>query len=132
MHSTPPGWLPQENASVDPNLNITLDDIKDDQEIKSEYIEAVKEQLKTVYDPEISVDLYTLGLIYDVKITSERYVFVLMSLTSAFCPAADSMPREIQQKIESIPGLKCKVRITMTPQWSRDMIDPEIRGLMGL
>lgn len=132
MHSTPPGWLPQENVSVDPNLNITLDDIKDDQEIKSEYIEAVKEQLKTVYDPEISVDLYTLGLIYDVKITSERYVFVLMSLTSAFCPAADSMPREIQQKIESIPGLKCKVRITMTPQWSRDMIDPEIRGLMGL
>ena len=132
MHSTPPGWIPHGNPAVDPNVNLTLDDITDDQGVKQEYIEAVKEQLKTVYDPEISVDLYTLGLIYDVKITSERYVFVLMSLTSAFCPAADSMPREIQQKIESIPGLKCKVRITMTPQWTREMIEPDMRSLMGL
>ena len=51
------------------------------------------------------------------KITSEQYVFVLMSLTSAFCPAADSMPREIIQKIEgNMPGFKCKVKITMIPQ----------------
>ena len=98
MDNTPPGWIPHGNPSVDPNVHITLDDIKDDDNVKQEYIEKVKEQLKTVYDPEISVDLYTLGLIYDVKITSERYVFVLMSLTSAFCPAADSMPKEIQQK----------------------------------
>ena len=132
MDNTPPGWIPHGNPSVDPNVHITLDDIKDDDTVKQEYIEKVKEQLKTVYDPEISVDLYTLGLIYDVKITSERYVFVLMSLTSAFCPAADSMPKEIQQKIESIPGLKCRVRITMTPQWTRDMIDPDMRSLMGL
>ena len=120
------------SPSVDPQVHTTLDDIKDDAETKQEYIEKIKEQLKTVYDPEISVDLYTLGLIYDVKITSERYVFVLMSLTSAFCPAADSMPKEIQQKIESIPGLKCKVRITMTPQWTREMIEPSMRSLMGL
>ena len=132
MDNTPPGWIPHGNPSVDPNVHITLDDIKDDDAVKQEYIEKVKEQLKTVYDPEISVDLYTLGLIYDVKITSERYVFVLMSLTSAFCPAADSMPKEIQQKIESIPGLKCRVRITMTPQWTRDMIEPNMRSLMGL
>ena len=132
MHNTPPGWIPHGNPSVDPNVHTTLDDIKDDDNVKQEYIEKVKEQLKTVYDPEISVDLYTLGLIYDVKITSERYVFVLMSLTSAFCPAADSMPKEIQQKIESIPGLKCRVRITMTPQWTRDMIEPDMRSLMGL
>jgi len=132
MDSTPPGWTPHGNPSVDPHVHATLDDIKDDQETKQEYIEKIKEQLKTVYDPEISVDLYTLGLIYDVKITSERYVFVLMSLTSAFCPAADSMPKEIQQKIESIPGLKCKVRITMTPQWTREMIEPSMRSLMGL
>ena len=132
MDNTPPGWIPHGNPSVDPNVHITLDDINDDDAVKQEYIEKVKEQLKTVYDPEISVDLYTLGLIYDVKITSERYVFVLMSLTSAFCPAADSMPKEIQQKIESIPGLKCRVRITMTPQWTRDMIEPDMRSLMGL
>ena len=132
MFSPPPEHTPQQEPAVDPHVHATLDDIKDDQETKQEYIEKIKEQLKTVYDPEISVDLYTLGLIYDVKITSERYVFVLMSLTSAFCPAADSMPKEIQQKIESIPGLKCKVRITMTPQWTREMIEPSMRSLMGL
>jgi len=132
MHSTPPGWIPQDNASVDPSLHVTLEDIKEDTEVHQEFIDIVKEKLKTVYDPEITVDIYTLGLIYDVKITSDRYVFVLMSLTSAFCPAADSMPREIQQKIESIPGLRCKVRITMTPQWSREMIEPGMRDLLGL
>ena len=132
MDNTPPGWIPHGNPSVDPNVHTTLDDVKDDDTVKQEYIKKGTEQLRTVYDPEISVDLYTLGLIYDVKITSERYVFVLMSLTSAFCPAADSMPKEIQQKIESIPGLKCRVRITMTPQWTRDMIEPDMRSLMGL
>jgi metal-sulfur cluster biosynthetic enzyme len=132
MHNTPPGWIPQPHTSIDPKLHATLDDIQDHEETKKEYIEQITEKLKTVYDPEITVDLYTLGLIYDVKVTSERYVFVLMSLTSAFCPAADTMPVEIQQKIESIPGLKCKVRITMTPQWSREMIDPNMRDLIGL
>ena len=132
MHSTPPGWLPQENAAVDPNLHATLDDIQDHEELKQQYVDKIRDQLKTVYDPGITVDIYSLGLIYDVKVISERYVFVLMSLTSAFCPAADSMPKEVQQKVESIPGLKCKVKITMTPQWSREMIDPQMRDLMGL
>tara|TARA_B100000941_G_C27964451_1_gene283186 strand:- start:9 stop:455 length:447 start_codon:yes stop_codon:yes gene_type:complete len=128
-----PDWPPQPKPAVDPNVHITLDDIKDDKEMKDEYIPYIKEQLETVYDPEISVDIYKLGLIYDVKVTSERHVFVLMSLTSAFCPAADSMPREIIQKIEgNIPGLKCKVRITMVPQWGREMIQPDLRTLMGL
>ena len=55
-----------------------------------------------------------------------------MSLTTAFCPAADTIPIDVQQKVESIPGLKCKVKITMQPQWGRDMINPEMRDLMGL
>ena len=55
-----------------------------------------------------------------------------MSLTSAFCPAADQIVNNVKMNIESIPGLKCKVRVTMTPQWTREMIDPEIRGLLGL
>ena len=115
------------------SLEVTLDDIEDDQKLKQEHIKRIREQLETVYDPEISVDIYKLGLIYDVKITSDQYVFVLMSLTSAFCPAADSMPREIQQKIEgNMPGFKCKVRITMLPQWGKEMIQPDIRSLMGL
>ena len=132
MYETDDPDLRQPTPAVDPQVNATLSDIKDDQEMRLEFINKITEKLKTCYDPEISTDIYTLGLIYDVKVTSERYVFVLMSLTSAFCPAVDEIVNGVRQAVESIPGLKCKVRITMTPTWSRDMIDPEIRDLMGL
>ena len=78
------------------------------------------------------MDIYNLGLIYDVKVTEDKTVHVLMSLTSAFCPAADIIPKDVMDKVESISGLKCKVKITMQPQWGRDMINPEVRDLMGL
>ena len=132
MNETDDPDLRQPTPSVDPQVNATLSDIKDDQEMRLEFINKITEKLKTCYDPEIDTDIYTLGLIYDVKVTSERYVFVLMSLTSAFCPAVDEIVNGVRQAVESIPGLKCKVRITMTPMWSRDMIDPEIRDLMGV
>ena len=129
-----PGWPPkqQTDASVDPQLMTDLSEIKEHPPTQQEYMPQIVEQLKQCYDPEISVDIYNLGLIYDVKVTEEGWVHVLMSLTSAFCPAADLIPRDVQQKIESIPNLKCKVKITMQPQWGRDMINPEIRELMGL
>lgn len=113
-------------------MKLDLSDITDHQETRLEYINKITEVLKEVYDPEISTDIYTLGLIYDVKVTESRYVHVLMSLTSAFCPAADQIVNNVKMNVESIPGLKCNVRVTMTPQWTRDMIDPEIRGLLGL
>ena len=128
----PPGWQPQPQTSIDPQLECDLKDIQDDQTTRLEFIELITEKLKTVYDPEISIDIYNLGLIYDIKVTKTQHVFVLMSLTSAFCPAADTIPVDVQQKVESIPGLKCKVRITMQPQWDRHMINPEMRDLMGL
>ena len=127
----PPGWQPQPQTSIDPQLECDLKDIQDDQTTRLEFIELITEKLKTVYDPEISIDIYNLGLIYDIKVTKTQHVFVLMSLTSAFCPAADTIPVDVQQKIESIPGLKCKVKITMQPQWDRHMINPEMRDLMG-
>jgi len=129
-----PGWppQPQQEASVDPQLMTDLSEIKEHPPTQQEYMPQIVEQLKQCYDPEISVDIYNLGLIYDVKVTEDGWVHVLMSLTSAFCPAADLIPRDVQQKIESIPNLKCKVKITMQPQWGRDMINPEVRQLMGL
>mgnify|MGYP001272125030 FL=1 len=129
-----PNWPPQPQPSpaVDPQLQTDLKDIKEHPPTQQEYMPKIVEKLKECYDPEISVDIYNLGLIYDVKVTEEGWVHVLMSLTSAFCPAADMIPRDVQQKIESIPNLKCKVKITMQPQWGRDMINPEIRDLMGL
>ena len=128
----PPGWQPQPQTSIDPQLECDLKDIQDDQTTRLEYIDLITEKLKTVFDPEISIDIYNLGLIYDIKVTKTQHVFVLMSLTSAFCPAADTIPIDVQQKVESIPGLKCKVKITMQPQWDRHMINPEMRDLMGL
>ena len=127
----PPGWQPQPQTSIDPQLECDLKDIQDDQTTRLEFIELITEKLKTVFDPEISIDIYNLGLIYDIKVTKTQHVFVLMSLTSAFCPAADTIPIDVQQKVESIPGLKCKVKITMQPQWDRHMINPEMRDLMG-
>ena len=128
----PAGWQPQPQTSIDPQLECDLKDIQDDETTRLEFIELITEKLKTVYDPEISIDIYNLGLIYDIKVTKTQHVFVLMSLTSAFCPAADTIPIDVQQKVESIPGLKCKVKITMQPQWDRHMINPEMRDLMGL
>ena len=132
MIETPPGWLPNDKASVDPQLQTDLSDIKEHPPTQQEYMPKIVEKLKEVYDPEISIDIYNLGLIYDVKVTEAGYVHVLMSLTSAFCPSADMIPKDVQQKVESIPNLKCKVKITMQPQWGRDMINPEVRDLMGL
>ena len=128
----PYGWQPQPKTNIDPQLECDLKDIQDDQTTRLEFIELITEKLKTVYDPEISIDIYNLGLVYDIKVTKTQHVFVLMSLTSAFCPAADTIPIDVQQKIESIPGLKCKVKITMQPQWDRHMINPDMRDLMGL
>ena len=129
-----PNWPPQPQPSpaVDPQLETDLKDIKEHPPTQQEYMPRIVEKLKECYDPEISVDIYNLGLIYDVKVTEAGWVHVLMSLTSAFCPAADMIPRDVMQKIESIPGLKCKVKITMQPQWGRDRVNPEIRDLMGL
>ena len=128
----PAGWTPGEfKPSIDPSLETTIDDIKNDDKTRKEYIDLIVEKLKTVYDPEITIDIYNLGLIYDIRVTDAQYVFVLMSLTSAWCPAADTIPVDVQQKVESIPGLKCKVKITMVPQWDRHMINPEMRDLMG-
>jgi len=132
MIDMPPGWTPQPNTSVDPQLNTDLKDIKEHPPTQEELMPIIVEKLKECYDPEISVDIYNLGLIYDVKVTEDKTVHVLMSLTSAFCPAADIIPKDVMDKVESISGLKCKVKITMQPQWGRDMINPEVRDLMGL
>ena len=133
MMDIPAGWTPGEfKPSIDPMLETTIDDIKNDDRTREKFIDLIVEKLKTVYDPEISIDIYNLGLIYDIRVTEAQYVFVLMSLTSAWCPAADTIPVDVQQKIESIPGLKCKVKITMVPQWDQDKINPDHRGLLGL
>ena len=123
---------PMGGSTVDPNLEATINDVVNHEETKQKYREQIIANLKKCYDPEISIDIYTLGLIYDFKVTEDSTVHVLMSLTSAFCPAVDMILADVKSQVESIEGIKeCKITITMVPQWGKEMIDPEVVELMG-
>jgi metal-sulfur cluster biosynthetic enzyme len=126
------GMPPMGGSTVDPNLEATINDVINHEETKQKYNEQIVANLKKCYDPEISIDIYTLGLIYDFKVTEDSTVHVLMSLTSAFCPAVDMILADVKSQVESIEGIKeCKITITMVPQWGKEMIDPEVVELMG-
>ena len=88
--------------------------------------------LKTIYDPEIPVDVYELGLIYEVKIDSEHFVTIEMTLTSPNCPVAESMPQEIEDKVRSHPEVRdAKVNIVFDPPWDKDMMSEEAQLELG-
>ena len=79
--------------------------------------------LKSIYDPEIPVDVYELGLIYEVKIDKESNVQIQMTLTSPNCPVAESMPKEVEDKVAEITDVKsAKVNIVFDPPWDKDMM----------
>jgi FeS assembly SUF system protein len=88
--------------------------------------------LKTIYDPEIPVDVYELGLIYEVKIDEEGNVTIEMTLTSPNCPVAESMPNEIEDKVATVEGvLSSKVNIVFDPPWDKDMMSEEAKLELG-
>ncbi len=89
------------------------------EEIKQEVIKV----LKTCYDPEIPVDVYELGLIYDIKVAVNGDVLIIMTLTSPACPVAGSLPLEIEQRVKEHPMInECKVQITFDPPWNQRMM----------
>lgn len=89
--------------------------------------------LKTIYDPEIPVDIYELGLIYDVLINEDNEVKILMTLTSPNCPVAESLPMEVEERIKSIDELKdVEVEITFDPPWTQDLMSEEAKLELGL
>ena len=93
----------------------------------------VIETIKTCYDPEIPVDIYELGLIYEVNIIEGNDVHVKMTLTSPACPVAESLPLEVEQKIKSIPDVNdAKVELTFDPPWDKDMMSEEARMELGM
>jgi metal-sulfur cluster biosynthetic enzyme len=113
------------------DVSQTLADVVDHEPTRLLYIQKIVERLRTVFDPELPINIYDLGLIYDIKVTDQSVCYVLHTLTSAFCPAADIIPVDIQNAVQSIDGIaKCHVHITMSPQWSPESLDPEIRQLM--
>jgi FeS assembly SUF system protein len=88
--------------------------------------------LKTIYDPEIPVDIYELGLIYEVNISEAGFVYLDMTLTSPNCPVAESMPMEVEQKVGGIAGATgAKVNIVFDPPWSQDMMSEEAKLELG-
>ena len=94
--------------------------------------EKVLAAIKTVYDPEIPVDIYELGLIYEISIYPVNNVFVLMTLTSPSCPSAEVIPGEVEQKIKAIEGVNdVKVEITFDPPYSQDMMSEAAKLELG-
>lgn len=94
--------------------------------------DAVIEMLKTCYDPEIPVNIYELGLIYDINISDDNEVTVLMTLTSPACPVAGSLPPEVEMKISSIPGVKsATVEVVWDPPWNPDMMTEAAKLELG-
>lgn len=95
--------------------------------------EKIVRVLKTIYDPEIPVDIYELGLIYDVFVNEDYDVKILMTLTSPNCPVAESLPVEVEEKIKSIDAVKdAVVEITFDPPWTQDLISEEAKLELGL
>ena len=94
--------------------------------------EKILEALKTVYDPEIPVDVYELGLIYEISLFPINNVHVIMTLTSPSCPSAEAIPMEVEQKIKAIPGVNdVKVEITWDPPYSQDMMSEAAKLELG-
>lgn len=88
--------------------------------------------LKTIFDPEIPVDIYELGLIYEVKIDADKNVVIEMTLTSPNCPVAESMPKDVEDKVGAIDGVKSAlVNIVFDPAWDKDMMSEEAKLELG-
>ena len=108
---------------------LTAEDVKELQPLYAAVISALKE----VYDPEIPVNIYDLGLIYELTINKAREVSILMTFTAPNCPMADQVMMEVQQGVESVPGVtKCTIELTFEPQWDRSMLSEEARVELGL
>ena len=88
--------------------------------------------LKTIYDPEIPVDIYELGLVYGIDIDDQNDVSISMTLTSPSCPVAETLPPEVEQKVASVDGVNsCKVEITWDPPWDKSMMSQEAMLELG-
>ena len=88
--------------------------------------------LKTIYDPEIPVDIYELGLIYDVFVNEDNEVKILTTLTTPNCPVAETLPQEVEEKIKSIDEVRtAEVEITFDPPWTKDLMSEEAKLELG-
>lgn len=95
--------------------------------------EKIVRVLKTIFDPEIPVDIYELGLIYDVFVNEDYDVKILMTLTTPNCPVAETLPVEVEEKVKSIDAVKdAEVEITFEPPWTQDLMSEEAKLELGM
>ena len=95
--------------------------------------EAVIEALKEIYDPEIPVNIYDLGLIYDVEITPEHHARIKMTLTTPHCPVAESMPGEVELRVGAVPGIgDAEVELVWDPPWDPQKMTDEAKLELGM
>jgi FeS assembly SUF system protein len=95
--------------------------------------ESVIAALREIYDPEIPVNIYDLGLIYNVEVDTEGSAVVTMTLTTPHCPVAESMPQEVELRVESVPGIRdAEVNLVWDPPWSPENMSDEARLEMGM
>ncbi|MFM7748611.1 MAG: SUF system Fe-S cluster assembly protein [Bacteroidota bacterium] len=88
--------------------------------------------IKTIYDPEIPVNIYDLGLIYNIEVQQGGKVLVIMTLTSPSCPVAGTLPGEVEDKIRGVHGVnEVKVELTFDPPWSQDLMSEEAKLELG-
>ena len=93
----------------------------------------VVEALKSIYDPEIPVDIYELGLIYDVEISEDGDAVVTMTLTTPHCPVAESLPNEVELRVLSVPGIRdSEVKLVWDPPWDPSKMSDEARLELGM
>ena len=102
------------------------------QEEKTKIEERIVDVLKTVYDPEIPVNIYDLGLIYRVEVNDEGIVDLDMTFTAPSCPAADFILEDVRQKVDTIEGVKsANVNLVFEPEWDKSMMTEEARVELG-
>ena len=95
--------------------------------------ERIVEEIKKIYDPEIPVNIYELGLIYQIDVTKEKKVNVVMTLTTPNCPVAETLPVEVEEKVKSLDEVKdVQVEITFDPAWTQDLISEEAKLELGM
>jgi FeS assembly SUF system protein len=99
---------------------------------KLEIEEGIVKMLKTVYDPEVPVDIYSLGLVYKIDVGDDADVLIDMTLTAPSCPIADFILEDVRQKVESVEGVKSvDVKLVFEPEWTQDMMTDEAKAELG-
>lgn len=121
-------WPTKPNKQINMEASENIVPLRNFVDVQNEAIQV----LQTVYDPEIPVNIYELGLIYEVNVSHELNIEIIMSLTSPFCPAAQSMPEEIKQKLGAMEGVKeVEVKVTFDPPWSQDLMSESAKLQLG-